>query len=43
MNKIKFIAEIGWNHKGCYLVERMIKAASKAVDYAKFQTWKYKI
>ena len=36
MNKIKFIAEIGWNHMGnINLAERMIKAASKAgADYA---------
>ena len=42
MNKIKFIAEIGWNHMGnINLAERMIKAASKAgADYAKFQTWR---
>lgn len=42
MKKIKFIAEIGWNHMGnINLAEKMIKAASKAgADYAKFQTWR---
>ena len=44
MKKIKFIAEIGWNHMGnINLAEKMIKAASKSgADYAKFQTWRVK-
>ena len=44
MNKIKFIAEIGWNHMGnISLAEKMIKAASESgADYAKFQTWRVK-
>ena len=41
LNKIKIIAEIGWNHMGnIQLAEKMIKAAAKAgADYCKFQTW----
>ncbi len=44
MNKIKIIAEIGWNHMGnINLAEKMIKMASKSgADYAKFQTWQVK-
>tara|TARA_B100000780_G_C21065713_1_gene428520 strand:- start:76 stop:882 length:807 start_codon:yes stop_codon:yes gene_type:complete len=44
MKKIKFIAEIGWNHMGnISLAEKMIKAASESgADYAKFQTWRVK-
>ena len=44
MNKIQFIAEIGWNHMGdLKLAEKMIKAASRSgADYAKFQTWRVK-
>jgi len=44
MQKIKVIAEIGWNHMGnINLAEKMIKAASKSgADYAKFQTWRVK-
>ena len=44
MQKIKIIAEIGWNHMGnISLAEKMIKAASKSgADYAKFQTWRVK-
>ena len=40
-NKIKIIAEIGWNHMGnIHLAEKMIKAAAKAgADFCKFQTW----
>jgi len=41
MNKIKIIAEIGWNHMGnMKLAEKMIKSAAKnGADYCKFQTW----
>ena len=44
MNKIKLVAEIGWNHMGNIgLAEKMIRAASKSgADYAKFQTWQVK-
>ena len=44
MNKIKIIAEIGWNHMGnINLAEKMIKMASfSGADYAKFQTWQVK-
>lgn len=44
MNKIKIIAEVGWNHMGnMNVAEKMIKAASKSgADYAKFQTWRVK-
>lgn len=42
MEKIKLIAEIGWNHMGnMKLAEKMVIEASKAgADYAKFQTWR---
>lgn len=41
INKIKIIAEIGWNHMGnIQLAEKMIKAATNAgADFCKFQTW----
>ena len=44
MQKIKLVAEIGWNHMGSLtLAEKMIKAASKSgANYAKFQTWQVK-
>ena len=44
MNKVKIIAEIGWNHMGdMALAEKMIKsAAENGADYAKFQTWSVK-
>jgi N,N'-diacetyllegionaminate synthase len=42
MNKIKLIAEIGWNHMGnINLAKKMIKAAaSNGADICKFQTWR---
>jgi sialic acid synthase SpsE len=42
MQKIKLIAEIGWNHMGNMITaQRMINAAVEAgADYVKFQTWK---
>lgn len=41
MNKVKLIAEIGWNHMGdMLLAENMIEAAAKSgADICKFQTW----
>lgn len=44
MDKIKLIAEIGWNHMGnLNLAEKMIVSAKNAgADYAKFQTWRTK-
>ena len=41
-DKVKLIAECGWNHVGdMELAKKMIEAAHKAgADYAKFQTWK---
>lgn len=44
MNKIKIIAEIGWNHMGdMKLAEKMIVNASiNGADYCKFQTWSEK-
>lgn len=43
-NKIKIIAEIGWNHMGdMTLAEKMIaSAASNGADICKFQTWSEK-
>ena len=43
-NKIKIIAEIGWNHMGDMdLASRMIKAAAEnGADVCKFQTWSEK-
>ena len=40
-NKIKIIAEIGWNHMGDMdLAEKMIaSAAGNGADICKFQTW----
>lgn len=42
--KIKIIAEIGWNHMGkMNLAKKMIEEAAKAgADYCKFQTWSTK-
>ncbi len=44
IDKVKIIAEIGWNHMGdMALAEKMIKsAAENGADYAKFQTWSVK-
>ena len=44
MNKIKLIAEIGWNHMGkINLAKKMIREASRnGADICKFQTWKVK-
>ena len=44
MNKIKLIAEIGWNHLGDMdLAKEMIfSASSSGADYAKFQSWSVK-
>ena len=44
MEKIKIIAEIGWNHMGdMSLASKMIEAASKSgADICKFQTWSEK-
>lgn len=44
MNKIKIIAEIGWNHMGDMdLASKMIETASKSgADVCKFQTWSEK-
>ena len=41
MNKIKLIAEIGWNHMGdMSLAKKMIEQASiSGADICKFQTW----
>jgi N,N'-diacetyllegionaminate synthase len=42
MNKIKLIAEIGWNHMGnINIAKKMIRSAAKSgADICKFQTWK---
>ncbi len=44
VNKIKIIAEIGWNHMGdMNLAKKMIiSAASNGADICKFQTWNEK-
>ena len=44
MEKIKLIAEIGWNHMGkMSLAKKMIKAAAESgADICKFQTWNVK-
>ena len=44
MNKIKLIAEIGWNHLGdMKLAKKMIHEAAKSgADICKFQTWSEK-
>ena len=44
MNKIKIIAEIGWNHMGnMTLAKKMIFHAKKSgADICKFQTWSEK-
>ena len=44
MDRIKLIAEIGWNHMGdMELAQSMMQAAAEAgADYVKFQTWKVK-
>lgn len=42
MNKVKLIAELGWNHMGdMSLAKEMVSAAKESgADYVKFQTWK---
>ena len=39
-NKIKIIAEIGWNHMGnIHLAEKMMATLKAGADFCKFQTW----